>query len=93
MSEKLPTHSTIPVPSDPESRTSTLSLPVEKPPLPISDDIEAVNEVPAEWRPQKQEYLVMLTLAIISLMVALDATILVTVLPVSSCWQALTHSD
>lgn len=36
----------------------------------------------AEWRPGKQEYAVMITLAIISLMVALDATILVSVLPV-----------
>lgn len=37
----------------------------------------------AEWRPGKQEYAVMATLAVISLMVALDATILVSVLPVS----------
>lgn len=35
-----------------------------------------------EWKPGKQEYAVMLTLAVISLMVALDATILVSVLPV-----------
>ncbi|KAM7207898.1 Major facilitator superfamily domain containing protein, partial [Naviculisporaceae sp. PSN 640] len=35
----------------------------------------------AEWRPGKQEYAVMITLAVISLMVALDATILVSVLP------------
>ncbi|KAK4143460.1 major facilitator superfamily domain-containing protein [Dichotomopilus funicola] len=34
-----------------------------------------------EWKPGKQEYAVMLTLAVISLMVALDATILVSVLP------------
>lgn len=34
-----------------------------------------------EWKPGKQEYAVMITLAIISLMVALDATILVSVLP------------
>jgi hypothetical protein len=36
-----------------------------------------------EWKPGKKEYAVMLTLAVISLMVALDATILVSVLPVS----------
>jgi hypothetical protein len=36
-----------------------------------------------EWKPGKKEYAVMLTLALISLMVALDATILVSVLPVS----------
>ncbi|KAL2020318.1 hypothetical protein VTK56DRAFT_8546 [Thermocarpiscus australiensis] len=35
----------------------------------------------ADWRPGRQEYAVMLTLAFISLMVALDATILVSVLP------------
>ncbi|KAL2163263.1 hypothetical protein VTH06DRAFT_5319 [Thermothelomyces fergusii] len=34
-----------------------------------------------DWKPGKQEYAVMITLAIISLMVALDATILVSVLP------------
>ncbi|KAL2145752.1 hypothetical protein VTI28DRAFT_6447 [Corynascus sepedonium] len=34
-----------------------------------------------EWKPGKKEYAVMITLAIISLMVALDATILVSVLP------------
>ncbi len=38
-----------------------------------------------EWKPGKKEYAVMLTLALISLMVALDATILVSVLPVSNC--------
>jgi hypothetical protein len=36
-----------------------------------------------EWKPGKKEYAVMFTLALISLMVALDATILVSVLPVS----------
>lgn len=37
----------------------------------------------APWKPLKQEYLVMLTISVLSLMVALDATILVPVLPVS----------
>ncbi|KAK4158735.1 major facilitator superfamily domain-containing protein [Cladorrhinum sp. PSN259] len=35
----------------------------------------------ADWKPGKQEYAVMFTIALISLMVALDATILVSVLP------------
>ena len=35
-----------------------------------------------EWKPRKAEYLVMITISMISLMVALDATILVPVLPV-----------
>lgn len=37
----------------------------------------------AEWKPGKSEYAVMITLALISMMVALDATILVSALPVS----------
>lgn len=36
-----------------------------------------------EWKPNSKEYAIMITLAVISLMVALDATILVSVLPVS----------
>jgi hypothetical protein len=37
----------------------------------------------AEWSPGRQEWMVMATLALISLIVALDATILVSALPVS----------
>lgn len=44
-------------------------------------DIEGSHDA-AEWKPQRQEYLVMFTMAISSLVVALDATILVPVLPV-----------
>lgn len=48
-------------------------------------DIEATTaekeEKVSEWKPRRQEWMVMITLAIISLMVALDATILVPVLP------------
>jgi hypothetical protein len=40
------------------------------------------------WKPLEQEYLVMLTISILSLMVALDATILVPVLPVSAKRQS-----
>jgi hypothetical protein len=48
-------------------------------------NIEAKGEMqtPDMWKPQKKELLVMISLSFISLMVALDATILVTVLPVS----------
>jgi hypothetical protein len=50
-------------------------------------DIEAKGEDSAPametWTPTKNEWLIMISLAFISLMVALDATILVTVLPVS----------
>lgn len=46
-------------------------------------DLEKM-EIPAEeWKPEKREWIIMISLSIISLMVALDATILVTVLPVS----------
>lgn len=42
------------------------------------------SDIPAEeWKPEKKEWIIMISLSIISLMVALDATILVTVLPVS----------
>ncbi|KXX77101.1 putative MFS-type transporter YusP [Madurella mycetomatis] len=43
--------------------------------------LERGEKAEVDWKPGKQEYAVMLTLAIISLMVALDATILVSVLP------------
>jgi hypothetical protein len=55
----------------------------EKPSVSVPDDIEPAKSSQVEWKPQKQEYLVMLTLSIISVMVALDATIPVTILPVS----------
>jgi hypothetical protein len=52
----------------------------------MSTDVEAKGEdvaVVPEWKPTKNEWLIMISLAFISLMVALDASILVTVLPVS----------
>jgi hypothetical protein len=42
----------------------------------------ASEEQSPDWKPQKSEYMVMYSISIISLMVALDATILVPVLPV-----------
>ena len=47
-------------------------------------DIEAKSgkeDEPPQWKPRRHEWMVMITLATISLMVALDATILVPVLP------------
>jgi hypothetical protein len=35
------------------------------------------------WKPQKTEWLILLSMALVSLIVAIDATILVTVLPAS----------
>ncbi len=49
--------------------------------LPLSGMEASTSSSSAEWRPQRQEYLIMLTIAFISLVVALDATILVSVLP------------
>jgi hypothetical protein len=48
-------------------------------------DIEAgeTEDTLPQWKPQKSEWLIMITLSLMSLMVALDATILVSVLPVS----------
>ncbi|KAH6611981.1 major facilitator superfamily domain-containing protein [Boeremia exigua] len=50
----------------------------------MSYDVEAKGEAaaPLDWKPTKNELLVMISLSFISLMVALDATVLVTVLPV-----------
>ena len=45
--------------------------------------LENGNKSEEQWKPGKREWLVMITLAISSLTVALDATILVPVLPVS----------
>ena len=49
----------------------------------MDSDIEAKSEAvaPTEWKPTSNELLVMISLSFISLMVALDATVLVTVLP------------
>jgi hypothetical protein len=49
----------------------------------IDRDARSDAGAPEEWKPQRKELLIMFSLAFISLMVALDATILVTVLPVS----------
>ena len=52
-------------------------------PASADSDPESLRGPSSEWRPSKKEYMVILSLAFISLMVALDATILVSVLPVS----------
>jgi hypothetical protein len=46
-------------------------------------DLEKLDIPAEEWKPERKEWIIMISLSIISLMVALDATILVTVLPVS----------
>ncbi|KAK7188494.1 major facilitator superfamily transporter [Paraphaeosphaeria sporulosa] len=44
-------------------------------------DLEKLEITAVEWKPERKEWIIMISLSIISLMVALDATILVTVLP------------
>jgi hypothetical protein len=62
----------------PSSRTSTAMLFTEPQ---TGSTMEALESEIADWKPHWQEYSVMITLALISLMVALDSTILVPVLP------------
>jgi hypothetical protein len=74
-----------PLTTAPSSRPASSLNP--KLPTITSIDVEATGEEPAlvteTWAPTKNEWLIMISLTFISLMVALDATILVTVLPVS----------
>ena len=46
----------------------------------INDEYERPEE---DWKPCRQEYLIMISLSLISLMVALDSSILIPALPVS----------
>lgn len=45
-------------------------------------DGEALKNAALEWKPSRQELMIMLTLAIVSFMVSLDATVIVTSLSV-----------
>lgn len=83
MSEKAFALDAMAIPDEVSTPTSTEPSADEKPSVPVPGDIESAKSSQVEWKPQKQEYLVMLTLSIISVMVALDATIPVTILPVS----------
>jgi len=53
--------------------------------------LEAGEVTELEWKAGKKEYALMITIAVISLMVALDATILVSVLPVRIHPSCLSH--
>jgi hypothetical protein len=52
--------------------------------LPISDEI-LITEVDnlLEWKPRRQEHIIILSLSLISLMVALDESILIAAIQVS----------
>jgi hypothetical protein len=69
-------------PSLDSSSESSIPVTPKEVPRHMTSDPERAQEKAPEWKPQRQEFLVMITTAIISLMVALDATILVSVLPV-----------
>lgn len=64
-------------------REGSLSSGLSTPSSVSSTDLEKFEQAVEEWKPQKKEWFIMISLSIISFMVALDATILVTVLPVS----------
>lgn len=49
----------------------------------VDIEAEAETTTPEQWKPQKRELYIMISLSFISFMVSLDATVLVTVLPVS----------
>ena len=63
----------------------------------IERDTGPVAEQPSpKWKPKRQEVMIMLTLAILSLMVSLDATVIVTSLAVRAepePFIVLMHSD
>lgn len=64
----------------------------EKKPSPVDDaasSIRVEDQVEEEWKPRRQEYLIMTTLSLISLMVALEASILTPSLPVSKHYPLL----
>lgn len=62
------------------SKKESEDLPQQNDP---SADVEAAS-VGEKWKPTKQEWFIMLSLSLISTVVALDSTILVTILPVSA---------
>ncbi|KAF1913359.1 major facilitator superfamily domain-containing protein [Ampelomyces quisqualis] len=69
-----------------KATTTIKSLPTDSiPEIAMTTDVEAKGQytapAPEMWKPTKNEWLIMISLAFISLMVALDASILVTVLP------------
>lgn len=71
--------------SAPRTSTQASALASLNATAPPNNDVEAKGDEAAQedWKPGKSERLIMMSLAFISLVVALDATILVTVLPVS----------
>jgi hypothetical protein len=57
------------------------ALPTER--QSMSEVADAVAGEGEEWKPRRQEYLIMISLSLISLVVAVDASILLPALPVS----------
>jgi hypothetical protein len=81
-----PTHTPSPSQSETEYRTHSAASSRDG----ILQDKKQAQDGGAEWKPGKQEYAVMITIAVVSLMVALDATILVPVLPVRKLHTVMT---
>lgn len=65
----------------------TLSLDTSPPAEPheaeVAEDVSQDGETGVPWKPQREELLVMISLAVISFIVSLDATIIVPALSVS----------
>lgn len=57
------------------------------------DPVTATPDPDPEWKAGKEEWMIILVIAIVSLMVALDATILVPVLPVGDFKIGVTKSS
>ena len=57
---------------------------------PLGSQNSQLDSIPqGEWKAGKSEWMIIIVIAIVSLMVALDATILVTILPVSRLYPLL----
>lgn len=70
--------------ANPASTEIELDLDTRKTPVAEKDiAISSAEESSEEWKAGRQEWLIIITLVVISTMASLDATILVPVLPVS----------
>lgn len=64
--------------------SSGTSPPAEPREVAIAEDVSQDGETVVPWKPQREELLAMISLAVISFIVSLDATIIVPALSVSS---------
>lgn len=55
---------------------------------PVTKVTEDATQYQETWKPEKTDVIILTVLILISLMAALDSTVLVTILPVS-CWTVV----